>query len=238
VRTCKWLYDTLSGQLNESFIALKPLLKIMGILLAFFAVLFILGQFFDILTVENVTLGLQGASEIDALTLSAMIIVLLCVDIFITVPTLTITLLAGFFLGFPQGALIALIGTSCATFLGYVMGGRWGEPAIGKIIRNDADIIDLTATFHTHGPLMITLARAAPMVPEICALLAGATNMKFGRYALFHFIGTLPYVAIASYAGSVSSVDDPMPAIYGAMFLYAIGWGSWFLFRKWNRIKI
>lgn len=211
---------------------MKPLLKIMVVLLSVFAVLFILGQVFGILTVENVKAGLQGASEIDALALSMVIIVLLCVDIFITVPTLTITLLAGFFLGFPMGAVVALIGTSGATLIGYAMGQRWGEKAISKIIKDGEQIAELKTTFQTHGPTMITLARAAPMVPEICALMAGATNMRFGRYVLFHLIGTLPYVAIASYAGSISSIDDPMPAIYGAMLLYAVGWGSWFIFQK------
>lgn len=211
---------------------MKPLLKIMAILLAIFVCLFVLGQVFGILTVENVKAGLQGASEIDALALAAVIITLLCVDIFITVPTLTITLLAGFFLGFPMGAAVALIGTSAATFLGYAMGRRWGEMGISKIIKNDAEITDLKQTFRSHGPVMITLARAAPMVPEICALMAGATNMRFARYALFHLIGTLPYVALVSYAGSISSVDDPMPAIYSAMALYAVGWCGWFLFRR------
>lgn len=216
---------------------MKPLLKIMAILLAIFATLFVLGQVFGILTVENVKTGLQGASEIDALALSAVIITLLCVDIFITVPTLTITLLAGFLLGFPMGATVALIGTSAATFLGYAMGRRWGEIAISKIINDDEQITELKTTFQTHGPAMITLARSAPMVPEICALMAGATNMQFSRYVLFHLIGTLPYVALASYAGSISSMDDPMPAIYGAMLLYAVGWGSWFLFQRRNKIQ-
>lgn len=214
---------------------MKPLLKIMGILLSVFILLFILGQVFGILTVDNVKAGLKGASEVDALALSAVIITLLCVDIFITVPTLTITLLAGFFLGFPMGAVVALIGTSAATFVGYALGQRWGETAISKIIKDDADVTDLKTTFHSHGPVMITLARAVPMVPEICALMAGATHMKFGRYLLFHLIGTLPYVAIASYAGSISSVDDPMPAIYGAMALYAAGWGSWFILQRKRR---
>lgn len=214
---------------------MKPLLKIMGILLSIFVLLFILGQIFGILTVENVKAGLEGASEIDTLALSAVIITLLCVDIFITVPTLTITLLAGFFLGFPMGAAVALVGTSAATFVGYAMGQRWGEKAITKIIKDGAEITDLKSTFNTHGPVMITLARAAPMVPEICALMAGATNMRFRRYVLFHLIGTLPYVALASYAGSISSIDDPMPAIYGAMLLYAVGWGCWLLFQKRSR---
>lgn len=216
---------------------MKPLLKIMAILLAIFATLFVLGQVFGILTVENVKAGLQGASKIDALALSAVIITLLCVDIFITVPTLTITLLAGFFLGFPMGAAVALIGTSAATFLGYAMGRRWGEKVISKLIKDDGQITDLKITFQTHGPAMITLARAAPMVPEICALMAGATNMQFSRYVLLHLIGTLPYVTIASYAGSISSADDPMPAIYGAMLLYAVGWGSWFVFQRRNKAQ-
>lgn len=39
-------------------------------------------------------------------------------------------------------------------------------------------------------------------------------------------------MAIAAYAGSVSAIDDPMPAIYAALFLYGVMWLGWMIYRR------
>lgn len=81
---------------------------------------------------------------------------------------------------------------------------------------------------------MILLARAAPILPEVTACMAGVNCMPLARFALFWAVGTLPYVGIATYAGSVSSLDNPMPAIYAALGLYGVMWIGWFVYRrKW-----
>jgi uncharacterized membrane protein YdjX (TVP38/TMEM64 family) len=222
---------------NEDKI-LKPLIKVMLILLAVFSALFLLGRVFGILTIDNIRLWLEWASHIDLIFLALVIIALLAVDMFITIPTLSLTLLAGYFLGFPLGALTALLGTSMAVGLGYGLSRKWGEQFIATIIKDQTQLIDLKETFHTHGHIMISLARAAPMVPEVCACMAGATKMAFGRYSLFHLVGTVPYVLIAAYAGSISSVDDPMPAIYAVILLYSVGWIGWWGFQRHSKRKL
>ena len=66
--------------------------------------------------------------------------------------------------------------------------------------------------------------------------MAGVTRMNLARFVLFWSVGTLPYMGIAAYAGSVSSVDNPMPAIYAALGLYAVMWMGWFVYsRYWMR---
>ena len=79
---------------------------------------------------------------------------------------------------------------------------------------------------------MILLARAAPILPEVTACMAGMTRMKLTRFTLFWTIGTLPYMGIAAYAGSVSTLEDPMPTIYAALGLYGVMWVGWFVYRK------
>ena len=59
--------------------------------------------------------------------------------------------------------------------------------------------------------------------------------MHFGRYVLYFTISTLPYVLIASYAGSISSVESPQPAIYAALMLYVVLWVGWYLFQRKQR---
>ena len=164
----------------------------------------------------------------------ALVIGLLFLDLFVAIPTLTIIILGGYFLGFELGLLAATTGSALAAFGGYAFCHRWGERALAKIIRSEQQRSEIRESFGAHGPGMILLARAAPILPEVTACMAGITRMPFARFASFWCIGTLPYVTIATYAGSVSTIDNPMPAIYAVLGLYAVMWTGWYIYRgRW-----
>ena len=202
---------------------------------ALFALTFIAGRVLGILTVDNVRLWLEMAQQVDAVWVIGTIIALLFLDLIVAVPTLSITVLAGFFLGFPIGAATAFFGMSCAAFGGYLISRIWGGRGIALLVKNENDRQDLVDTFQRSGPAIIVLSRAAPMVPEVTACMAGATRMSPAKYSLFFVVSTLPYALIAAYAGSISSVDSPQPAIYAAFGLYAVLWTGWFIFRRRGR---
>lgn len=214
---------------------MRPLLKVMLVLVAIFASTFIVGRLLGILTVENVRTWLAMANEVEPAYVIAAVIALLFTDLFIAVPTLTVTLLSGYFLGFPAGAATAFAGMGCAAFTGYAVGRRWGDRGINLLVKDEQQRSDLDAEFARSGPAMIVLSRAAPMIPEVTACMAGATGMAVWVYALCFTISTLPYALIAAYAGSVSSLEDPRPAIFAALFLYAVLWSCWFVFRRRRR---
>ena len=216
---------------------MKPLLKVMLILGSIFAMTFIAGRVFGILTVENVKAWLELAASIDPLWLASTVILLLFIDLFVAVPTLTITILAGFFLGFPLGAAAALAGMSAAAFAGYAISRVWGDRPIAILVRDDHERQDMAHTFQQNGPVMIVLSRAVPILPEVTACMAGATKMAFGRYLIFFGISTIPYVLIASYAGSISSVESPQPAILAVLFLYATLWTGWYFFQRKSQAR-
>ena len=211
---------------------MRPLITVMVILACVFASTFIIGRAAGWLTADNVRLWLEQIHQTDAIYVMGAVIILLFADLFVAVPTLTITLLAGYFLGFGLGASTAFVGVSAAAFTGYALCRRWGERGIAMIVRDAAERRDLEASFQTSGPVMILLSRAAPILPEVTACMAGATRMPLPRYALYFALGTLPYVLIAAYAGSISSIDDPRPAIYTAIFLYATLWTGWYWVRR------
>ncbi len=214
---------------------MRPLLKVMLVLVCIFASTFIVGRLLGILTVENVRSWLALANEIEAIYVIATVILLLFSDLFVAVPTLTITLLSGYFLGFPAGAMTAFVGMSCAAFTGYALSWRWGEKGIDLLVKDERQKAALTTEFQRTGPMMIVLSRAAPMIPEVTACMAGATRMAIWRYVLFFTISTVPYALIAAYAGSISSVNDPMPAIFASLLLYAVLWSCWFIYRRRRR---
>lgn len=211
---------------------MKPLLKVMLTLGAIFVLTFVLGRAFGFLTVDHVRNWLEMAQKVDLIWVFATVITLLFIDIFVSVPTLVITTLAGFFLGFPLGAIAAFIGMSLAAFTGYTISNLWGEKAIALLIKDEKERYELVETFHRHGPVMIILSRAAPMVPEVAACMAGATKMRSSRYGILFTISTLPYALIAAYAGSISTMESPQPAIYAALSLYCVLWAGWYIFRR------
>ena len=206
----------------------------MIVLAVIFGSTFMIARVTGVLTVENVKLWLEMVQASRPGWVAGVVITLLFIDIIVSVPTLTITILAGFFLGFPLGFAASITGMSLAAFLGYGLSWRWGKLVIRAIIKDEEEHTTLQETFLRSGPPMIVLSRAAPMLPEITACLAGATRMPFQRYLLFYLLSTLPYAAIASYAGSVSTIDSPQPAIFAALFLYSVLWCSWFVFRKFR----
>lgn len=214
---------------------MKPLLKVMFILGSLFAATFIVGRLLGILTVDNVRTWLEFVQNTQPTWVAGVVVALLFIDLFVAVPTLTVTILAGFFLGFPAGMAAGLTGMSLAAFGGYGISRRWGEGALKFLVKDEGERAAMKETFQTSGPVMILLSRAAPIVPEVTACMAGATRMPFPRYLVFFLLSTVPYVAIASYAGSISSVDSPQPAIFAAIFLYAVLWTGWFAFGRYRR---
>ncbi len=211
---------------------MKPLLKVMAILTLIFASTFILGRVFGILTVENVRWLLEEAQQVDPIYVIAAVVLLLFIDLFVAVPTLTITLLAGYFLGFPLGMASALTGTTLAVLGGYIISRRYGDRALGFLVKDENERIKMAQAFARSGPAMIMLARSAPMIPEVTACMAGVTRMPLLRYLTFYVLGTVPYVGIAAYAGSISTLSDPKPAIFAALGLYATLWIGWFIYQR------
>ncbi|MEM6985428.1 MAG: VTT domain-containing protein [Pseudomonadota bacterium] len=214
---------------------MRNLIKVMVILALIFASTFVIGRALGILTVENVRAWLEAVHTANPVWVVGLVVALLFADLFVAVPTLTITLLAGFFLGFELGVLAALLGMSLAAFCGYAIGWRYGDRAVSLIVKDAQDRGELKDAFQSSGPVMILLSRAAPIVPEVTACMAGVTRMPLLRYAVLFAFSTIPYVAIAAYAGSVSSVDDPKPAILGAIFLYTTLWLGWVWFKRSRR---
>ncbi|KJY81284.1 hypothetical protein TW74_00640 [Vibrio nigripulchritudo] len=58
--------------------------------------------------------------------------------------------------------------------------------------------------------------------------------MKFSRFIVAWSISTIPYCLIAVYSGSISSLDDPKPAIITAVLMTSGLWLGWYMFRRFK----
>ena len=211
---------------------MKPLLKLILIIGLCFAATFVVLKGTGAITVEKIESWLTWARETTPLYVALIVAALLFADLFVAVPTLTVTILAGFFLGHYHGSAAAAAGLMLAGTCGYWLSRRFGDAILRTIVRDPAGRDEASQTFRRHGFAMILMSRAMPILPEVTACLAGITRMPFHRFLLAWSLSTLPYVGIAAYAGSISSLSNPQPAILAAIGIAAVLWTAWWLFRR------
>lgn len=211
---------------------MKQLLTIALILASIFASTFFFVKATGILTVDNVKHWLTMASDINPAYVALIVIVLLFSDIFIAIPTLTVCLLSGYFLGWQYGGLAASSGMLLAVTTGYWISRRYGTRLLLKIYKDPQKIADMRNLFSNYSISVILMCRAAPMLPEVVSCLAGANRMTFITFLKYQCISTLPYAFIAAYAGSRSTPMNPTPAILTAMGMTLALWIAWFMFLR------
>jgi len=209
---------------------MKPLLKLVFILAACFALTFILVKSTGLLTVDQIKMWLETAKSSSHIYLGLIVIALLFVDLFIAVPTLTVVILSGYFLGHWAGATASLTGLLAAGLCGYAISRRFGDSILTYLLKNENQRQEAIKSFNRHGFIMILLSRGIPILPEVTACLAGSTRMPFSRFMTAWLISAVPYVLIASYGGSISSLANPTPAILTAILLSGGLWLAWFIY--------
>ena len=217
---------------------MKHLLKVIIIIGALFALSFLLLKTTGILSVEQIKMWFVEAKELSPIYVGVIVLLLLFADLFIAIPTMTVITLSGYFLGFRYGASASIAGLILAGVSGYWLSHILGERVFDFVLRKEKARKEAKETFRKHGVVMILLSRAIPILPEVTACLAGMTKMKFSKFLLVWSLSTIPYVLILAFAGSVSSIENPKPAIYTAIAISATLWTGWYLFNKKRKSKL
>jgi uncharacterized membrane protein YdjX (TVP38/TMEM64 family) len=211
---------------------MRALIKLIVVLASVFATTFILARFSGVISIEKTHLWLTAAKSIDVIYLALLIVLLLFADLFIAVPTLTVMILSGYFLGFSYGAIAAIIGVMLAGVTGYIISYLYGEKLERLVIKDHQQRLGLREQFVEYGVLMILFSRAMPILPEVTACLSGMTKMPFVKFMLTWIVSSVPYALIATYAGSISSLDNPKPAIITAIALTTVMWCGWYILKR------
>ncbi|MEO9947069.1 VTT domain-containing protein [Paraglaciecola sp.] len=210
---------------------MKSLLKLIFSLTLVFISIFIVMKFTGFITIEKVENWLLMAKNTGVVTLMLIVIVILLSDLLLSIPTLATVTLSGYFLGHTYGAIASLIGLMLVGLMGYMVSLYHGEKIEKRILPTSEQRLDARQNFTKHGYVMILFSRAIPMLPEISACMAGMTNMPFNRFIGAWLLSITPYVLICTYAGSISSLDNPAPAIYSAISVNVILWLAWYYHR-------
>jgi len=209
---------------------MQHLAKVILRMAIIFIIIFTVAKLTGFLTIEQVKSWLTAARALSPFYMGALVIALLITDLFVTVPTMTIIALAGYFLGFKIGALVAMIGLLSTGIIGYGLSTIFGDRILRFLLKDPKEQYEAKASFHKYGYMIIILARAVPMLPEISSYLAGTTKMPFGKFITAWLLNVLPYSLLIAYAGSISSVDDPKPAFYVGLGISATLWMGWYFF--------
>lgn len=217
---------------------MKALIKFVILLGAFFTGTLLLFKLLGILSVDDIKVWLEHAQTFSPWIVGTLIVLLMMVDLFIAIPTLSLTILSGFFLGYELGVFYSSLGMLAAGTLGYVISRFHGEKLLRVVSKDEHQISEMRRLFLTFGPASLMMCRAAPMLPEVTSCLAGVTKMPFWKYILFYSIGTIPYSLIAAYSGSVSTIDDPSPAIFTFIGIFGGLTIVWMAFLFINKKKL
>ena len=217
---------------------MKALIKFVVLLGAFFTFTLVVFKILGILSADDIKLWLEAAMELSPWIVGTIIVLLMLVDLFIAIPTLSLTILSGFFLGVELGVFYSSIGMIGAGTMGYVISRFHGDKLLKFVTKDEDQREEMIRIFSTFGPFSLMLCRAAPMLPEVTSCLAGVTNMPYWKYLLFYSIGTLPYAIIAAYSGSISTVNDPGPAIFTFIAIFGGLSLVWIAFLYFNKHKI
>lgn len=211
---------------------MSALLKIILIIATCFASTFLLVKFTGVLSIEQIENWLVQAKELSPIYVGTLVVLLLFADLFIAVPTLTISILSGYFLGYTYGSISALTGIVLSGVCGYSLSRYYGDTMLQILVKDEDKRNEAISIFNKHGVVMILLSRAMPILPEVSACLSGMTRLSFRKFLLAWLMNSIPYVLIASYAGSISSFDNPKPAIYAAMGISLSLWFAWFVYHQ------
>jgi len=214
---------------------MKDLIKIMLTLALIFSSTFILIKTTGLLTLEDIKQGLEQAQQIHPGYLALAVIGLLFADLFIAIPTMTVAIMAGFFLGWPLGAATVITGFLLAGVIGYAISRRYGWRLLNHIYNDQEKLDEMHLTFSAYGPVMLIICRAMPILPEVSCCMAGATRMSFGKFLTMYGLSTVPYALIITYSGSISSPENPAPAILAAIGISLTLWIAWYLLGRHAR---
>lgn len=208
------------------------LLKTFAALLCLFVILAVLTRAAGGLDEAGIEALLDAAQNVSPWHIALLVVALLSIDLLLAVPTLTVTLLAGFFLGQGWGSLAAFVGMTNCALAGYTMGRTGGDLILSHVVRDAEAQAQMKHSFANDGPAMILLSRSAPLLPEVTACLAGASGMRLPLFLLLHTASTVPYVLLATWLGSRMLHSDPLPIILAAIGVYAVLWLGWIVRRN------
>lgn len=144
------------------------------------------------------------------------------------------------------GALANLVGSIGAFWLGF-----WGQETIvrdlikkyGKYLLISVDEFDRSEKwFRKYGQKIVFFSRILPIIRTFISLPAGMAEMKFWRFCIFTFIGSLIWSTVLTYIGFILGKNWNSLHPYYQKFEYLIIGGGlllviYYIFHKYKKLS-
>ncbi len=208
---------------------MKAFVKLYAYIIGFFVLIFLIMNLTGWLSVADIRHYVEVVTGKPAWVIALVIGGLLAVDVFFSVPTIFLVTSSGFLLGFWPGLITSITGMMLSGLMAYVICHFTGKKIIQWVLKDDKQVSEVAALFERFGPGALLFARALPMLPEATCCMAGMHRMSFGKFLIFYLLGTVPYAAVLVWLGSVSSKQNPYPALGGIVGMYIVLWSIWLI---------
>ena len=111
-----------------------------------------------------------------------------------------------------------------------------GRPVLARLLHDEARLAAIEASFARNDVLALFVCQALPILPELACCLSGIARMNPVRFLSAYAVGVVPFAVIVAYAGSVSTIANPGPAIYAAIGVSASLLLAWRLLQRRARV--
>ena len=188
---------------------------IVGVIIAFFLVLFVLAETFHIPIMTD-TSALSNPTFITAL----IGIGLLTIDVFLPIPSSLVMVANGTLFGFPIGSILSIIGGTLEFMLAYWIGAR-SSHIINKII-SPKEFNRGNRILRRWGVLALILTRPLPILAETTAIMCGVSKMSFIKSLSASILGLLPISLLYAWSGSQAKDFNFTIIIFLILVLFSI----------------
>ncbi len=139
---------------------------------------------------------------------AAGIVALLASDVVLPVPSSVVSTAAGALLGLSAGAAATWAGMTLGCLGGYLLGRSAGGAAIRKLL-GPAEEARMAEAARRHGPWLLAVFRAVPVLAEASVISCGASRMPLRRFmpviALSNLGVAMAYGVVGALAAEAAS---------------------------------
>ena len=203
---------------------MKRYLLIMGGMVAFFLLLFVVAEVLGVPLLTDPTPWLKHGGVVAA----CVGVGLLIADVLLPVPSSLVMVAHGALFGVLVGTLLSLVGSLGAALFGFAIGRRGGrllERLVTPAERERADRL-----LKRWGMLAVIVTRPVPLLAETVAIMAGTSSLGWGRMTLAALAGSLPPALLYAITGAAVANFESTALVFGCVILIA---GLFWVVGRW-----
>jgi uncharacterized membrane protein YdjX (TVP38/TMEM64 family) len=155
-------------------------------------------------------------------------VALLTVDAVLPVPASLVMVASGALYGTLAGILLALLGRVLMALAGYAIGKRGGLLVARLVPRDERERAD--GLLRRWGLLAIVMTRPVPLLAETMTILAGVSEIGWGRVALAALVGSVPEAVLYAGSGALAYSVEEAGLIWVALLLLT---GTFWIIGRW-----